>query len=401
MKTVLKISFMSLLQRRGRTLFTLTCVTLAVSLIVLTFAIVDMLIMNIDTNDEMEAFATRNLCLLILIAACAMGCYSIITAFSISEEDRVKHIGFLSSVGASPKQKVWLILYEAIIYAVVGVILGELIGFAIAISSYNALEALIGEEIGEITVNFRSVSVSAMLGLSSVMLSSFAPIRRMRKMSLLDTFKTSAKINVRLKPSGLAYFISDKFGRLGSLASQSYDNNSARYRSIALILSGAPIFFITVYSFPGLYYWDDLYKGDRVSEEELALLNYIAFFMLYYIFVFLFCSLGSLNQNMNERKREFAMYKSIGMDNGALYGLMSLECLFLTGYAVFFGAVGSLLGNYLVWSYYRMTDFSLTYHYPLDIFGCFVLMDIIVGAIFILYSFCKVKRVNIIDAIKT
>ncbi len=400
MKAILKIAFKSLVQRRGRTLFTLVCVMLAVSIVVITYGITDTLMRNLEFTVRKEEIAARNLCIVFVTTACAMSVYSIMTAFSVSEEDRIKHIGILSSVGASPRQTVWLILFEALIYAVVGVALGTALGFAIASRAYGALEATFQEEIGEITMNFRSVSFAALLGLSSVMLSAFSPIRRMRKMSLLDTFKTNAKINVRLKPSALAYFISDKFGRIGSLASQSYDNNSARYRAIALIMSGAPIFFITVYSFAAYYYWDDLYKGKSVSEEQVAFIGAVAFFMLYFIFVFLFCALGSLNQNMNERKREFAMYKSIGMDNGALYGLMSLECLFLVGYAVIFGFIGSLAGNYIVWWTFLMTDYNLSYHYPLDIFGWFIVMDIAVAVIFIVYSCRKIRRVNIIEAIR-
>lgn len=121
----------------------------------------------------------------------------------------------------------------------------------------------------------------------------------------------------------------------------------------------------------------------------------------FFVFVFLFCSLGSIRQNIEQRKGEFAMLKSMGMQNRELQKMMSIECLFLACYSIYFGFIGSLAVDAALFIFFRaMGAHDLFFRYPLGVFAAFCVTDIVVCLLFALYSRIKISRVNIIETIR-
>ena len=95
------------------------------------------------------------------------------------------------------------------------------------------------------------------------------------------------------------------------------------------------------------------------------------------------------------------MYKSLGMQNFELQKMMSIESLFFTWYAIWFGLIGSLIGNYALCTYFRILGVDdLKFHFPITIFCIFVLFDLMVGFLFALYSSVKVSKVNVVDTMR-
>ena len=409
MKIICKLAWKNITANRKRMLFTLLCVILSVSMIGVVLGISDSILQNADYDgDSDNERATRAICIGFVVVSCFMSCFSICTAFSISVQDRIKNYGFLTSIGMSEGQKAALMMTEAAIYGVFGVSLGTLLGFGMASWFYGIIsELLLIEEkisIGQFVLSFGSVSLSLILGLFTVLIASFFPLLRMKKLSVTETIKDNNQINISLKQSLLSKITEKLFGRIGLLAGQNYDNNKVKYRALSLTLSGGATFFITIYSFFRYPIWYELQSNDYVSsfyDIWYQLSNASSVLMGFFVLVFLMCSMGSYRQNMDQRKKEFAMYKSMGMQNSELQKIMSIESIFFTWYAIWFGLIGSLIGNYALCTYFRIIGVDdLKFHFPIEVFGAFILFDLAVGFLFALYSRMKVSKVNIIEAIR-
>ncbi len=408
MKTILKIACKSLLFNRRRTLFTLFCVILSLSMIAIAFGLLDSVLTyaDFDGDDETER-AVKNFCIAFVVATCFMSCFAIYTAFSVSISERAKDIGFLTSVGMSPPQRAMLVLFEAGLYGLVGIPCGMALGFGIASVFCRVVldTAFLGETMSQwFVLSGRSILLSALLGVFTVLSASFVPVLKMKKLSVTETIKDNNQINISLKQTLLSRMTEKFFGRIGLLAGQNYDNNKVKYRSISFALSGGKIFFITIYSFFQYPFW---YEADRGwgAESVDAIWHYLIYpsriLAAFFVFVFLFCSLGSIRQNMEQRQKEFAMYKSMGMQNSELHKMMNIECAFLAWYSMLFGLMGALAGNYIICTFFRILGVDdLRFHFPIGVYAVFCVLDIVVCLSFALYSRHKISKVNIIETIR-
>ncbi len=406
MKTILKLAYKNISYHRGRTIFTLLCVILSVSIITIALCISDTILTNVDFSKNPDDYSiVRNLCNIFAVLAVLMSCFTICTVFSVSTQDRIKEIGFLASIGMESWQKALMIASEAIIYAIPGVFIGTMVGYAMTTVFYSAISSIVmsaeGVNLGQAVVSSSSVFSSIFWGLCAVVISSFLPIIKMRKITILETIKTNNEINISLKESILSKLTGKLFGKIGILAGQNYDNNKGRYRAISLALSGGAIFFISVHSFflyPIWYHIDHQYS---IEDYWIAVTAFAAVFMAYFVLVFLFCSIGSVHQNIEQRRGEFAIYKSMGMQNSELQKMVSIECLYFTWYSIWFGLIGSLIGTYTMCNFFRLTGVTdLKFHYAIYEFLLFVCLDIIVGFVFSLYFRHKISKINIIDTIR-
>ncbi len=407
MKLMLKLALRNLLTYWKRTVFTLFCVIFSVSLIGIVVSISESLLRNVRFDeDSNNKSAVVLLCAGFVFAVCFMACFAVYTAFSISMWERIKSFGFFGSLGMSDSQKTLLVLTEAAIYGIVGVFFGIALGFGISSVFYNAISDAVfkqeGAMIGRFTASAFSVSLSFFLGLSTVLIASFFPLHRVKRLSILETIKDNNQINISLKQSFFSCLVEKHFGRIGLLAGQNYDNNKRKYRAVSFALSGGTILFITVYCFFRYAIWYELQQGRPYVRNIWSYLSYSSsVLMVLFVLVFLFCAIGSARQNMQQRNKELAIYKSMGMQNSELYKMMSLEVLFLVWHSVLFGFLGSLIGDYAVCIFYRLQGVDdLKFHYPFGVFCLFVVLNVVVGLLFALYSRYKVGKVNIAEAMR-
>ena len=96
------------------------------------------------------------------------------------------------------------------------------------------------------------------------------------------------------------------------------------------------------------------------------------------------------------------MLKSMGMSNFDICKMMCIETIYLVIYCAIFGLVGSLLVDYLLLNFWRIvsTEPFLKFYYPFWIFMAFVLLDLIVGLLFALYSVLRLKNINVVESMR-
>ncbi len=108
---------------------------------------------------------------------------------------------------------------------------------------------------------------------------------------------------------------------------------------------------------------------------------------------------NTISTNVNLRRREFAMLKSVGMTGGGFNRMINFECLFYGLKALLYGLPLSLLVTY--WIHQSMDlGVSIRFHIPwLQVLLC-VLGVFLIVFITMMYAMSKVRRENIVDALK-
>lgn len=110
---------------------------------------------------------------------------------------------------------------------------------------------------------------------------------------------------------------------------------------------------------------------------------------------------NTISTNIKLRRRELAMLRSVGMSERAFQKMMNFECVFYGLKALLFGVPVSLLLSYLIYKgMYVGGAEDITFQLPWTSVGISVVSVLFVVFITMLYSVSKIKKENIIDALR-
>ena len=108
---------------------------------------------------------------------------------------------------------------------------------------------------------------------------------------------------------------------------------------------------------------------------------------------------NTISTNINLRRREFAMLKTVGMTEKGFNKMMNYECLLYGLRSLLLGLPVSIGISYLI--YLSITDgIEIAFHLPLAAMGIATLSVFIVVFVTMMYSMKKIKKDNPIDALK-
>ena len=111
--------------------------------------------------------------------------FNVINSIALSVAARTKQYGAFRAIGLSTHQLSRMVIAEAATYAVSGCIIGTLLGL---ICHKLLFGLLISSNWGEAwTIPFMELGIILIIVVFSVILAVYGPIRRIRKMSIVDT----------------------------------------------------------------------------------------------------------------------------------------------------------------------------------------------------------------------
>ena len=207
----------------------------------------------------------------IIIALIVFGSVSLIyNAFSISVSERTRQFGLLSSVGATRKQLLRMVLFEALAVSIVGIPLGILVG----IGGIGITLLLIGDKFFSIVrvaipmrlcVSWQAVVIAAVIALVTVLISAWIPSKRATRVSAVEAIRQSMDIKVSGRPvrtSKLAYKL---FGLPGVLAGKHYKRNRKKYRTTVVSLFMSIVLFVSAAAFTD--YMMESAEGGLASDQ--------------------------------------------------------------------------------------------------------------------------------------
>ncbi len=193
----------------------------------------------------------------VLIVIIMLGSISLIyNAFSISISERTKQFGLLKSIGATKKQVLRSVLFEALFLCSIGIPLGLLAGIGgigITLWAVNGLfiQSFFIDNGIDLTLHLSlaSILVAAVIGLITVLISAYIPAKRAAKKTAIEAIRQSGDIKIKakkIKSSKLTYKL---FGFSGMLANKNFKRNRKKYRSTVISLTMSIILFISASTF--------------------------------------------------------------------------------------------------------------------------------------------------------
>jgi len=149
-------------------------------------------------------------------------------------------------------------------------------------------------------------------------------------------------------------------------------------------------------------YTIEIYNNDQNYKMVNNLYTLVAIFLYGFIIVISLIGItnifNTITTNMELRKREFAMLKSVGMTKKEFNRMIRLESLFMGFKSLFFGIVLGTGLSYLV--FISIDQDLLTYHLPIKGIVISIVVVFMLISLIMRYSISKIEKQNTIETIR-
>nr|WP_239549302.1 FtsX-like permease family protein [Scopulibacillus daqui] len=140
-------------------------------------------------------------------------------------------------------------------------------------------------------------------------------------------------------------------------------------------------------------------KGQKIHQQYMLMSVFSYGFLTLITLIAIANILNTISTSLSLRKREFAMLKSVGMTESGLYKMINYESIFYGIKALLYGLPASIAVMCLIyWSNQFTFEYGFTFPWMSLISVVIAIFIIIISAM--LYSMRKIKKENIIEALK-
>lgn len=206
----------------------------------------------------------------IVMAVIIIGSVALIyNAFAISVSERSRHLGMLSSVGATKKQKRNSVFFEGAVIGAVSIpvgILSGLAGIGVTFSFINTyLEgALNVAEKLNVIITPASLLVACAISIVTIFISTYIPAMRASKVSAIDAIRQTQDIKLSRKTVKTSKLVRKLFGIEAEIGLKNLKRNKKRYQATVFSLVISIVLFLTV-----SYFTEDLKKSLELSVDNI------------------------------------------------------------------------------------------------------------------------------------
>jgi len=223
---------------------------------------------GVTKNDQLRAtlFSLTGIIMgIIIIGSVAL----IYNAFGISVSERARHLGMLSSVGATKKQKRNSVFFEGAVIGAISIPIGILAGLAgigitfLFINKY--LQGALGvSENLELVVTPSSLLVACGVSILTIFISTYIPAKKASKITAIDAIRQTHDIKLSGKSVKTSKFVRKLFGMEAEIGLKNVKRNKKRYLATVFSLVISIVLFLTVN-----FFTDNLKKSLEMSQDDL------------------------------------------------------------------------------------------------------------------------------------
>ena len=146
-----------------------------------------------------------------------------------------------------------------------------------------------------------------------------------------------------------------------------------------------------------------LFNIETEAKAQRSLITLVAIFLYGFIIVISLIGvtniINTINTNMNLRRREFAMLKSIGMTKNEFNKMINLESIMYSMKALIIGIPLGLLGSFAIYkAFANGSDYGFIFPWQAILIAIFVVYILV--SLIMYFALRKTKSENIIDTIK-
>jgi putative ABC transport system permease protein len=213
---------------------------------------------------------TLNMLTTVIMSVIILGSVALIyNAFAISVSERARHLGMLSSVGATKRQKRNSVFFEGVIIGLISIPIGVLsgiLGMGVTFWFINRLlEGALGiSESLELTVTPYSIIGACLVSVITIFISTFIPARKASKITAIDAIRQTSDIKLTSKAVKTSWIVRRLFGLEAELGLKNLKRNKNRYRVTVFSLVISIVLFLSV-----SFFTDSLKKSLLLSQEGI------------------------------------------------------------------------------------------------------------------------------------
>jgi len=138
----------------------------------------------------------------------------------------------------------------------------------------------------------------------------------------------------------------------------------------------------------------------QVSRNIITIINVFAYGFIVLISLITIANVfNTISTNVNLRRREFAMLKSVGMTNSSFNKMLNYECIFYGLKALLYGLPVSIGVTYLIYKSIE-NGVDMAFYLPSSSILISILSVFLVVFISMMYSMSKIRKENILDGLK-
>ena len=223
---------------------------------------------NNNIRTTLYGFASILVCLIVF------GSISLIyNSFSISVSERTRQFGLLKSVGATKKQILSCVLYEALLLGSIGIVIGLIVGcVGIGVTLYLLRNIFARLTVAEgvsirLVLNAGALVTAAAVCLITTLIAAWIPARRALKVSPIDSIRQTRDVTVKAKAVRTSVLTKKLFGFEGMMASKNFRRSRKRARSTVLSLFLSVLLFISASALCS--YLTDTVTGFSFDDTEI------------------------------------------------------------------------------------------------------------------------------------
>lgn len=206
----------------------------------------------------------------IILSVIIIGSVALIyNAFAISVSERARHLGMLSSVGATKKQKRNSVFFEGAVIGAISIpfgILAGLLGMGITFSFINTFiqDALNVSEKLTLVVSPASILIASGVSILTIFISTYLPAQKASKISAIDAIRQTQDIKLIGKTVKTSKLVRKIFGLEAEIGLKNVKRNKKRYVATVFSLVISIVLFLSV-----TFFTDNLKKSLEMSQNNL------------------------------------------------------------------------------------------------------------------------------------
>ena len=192
----------------------------------------------------------------VLVLLIAYGSISLIyNSFSISISERIRQFGIMRSIGASNRQIRRMDLFEAFLLAIIGIVLGIIVGcVGIGVTLawvQNNFIVNITNKVGlglRLVISPLPILIAVLICLVTTIVAAYIPAYKAIHKSAIEAIRQSDEIIIKPNEVKTSKLTQKLFGFAGVMATKNFKRNKRKYRSTILSLALSVILFISAAS---------------------------------------------------------------------------------------------------------------------------------------------------------
>jgi putative ABC transport system permease protein len=206
----------------------------------------------------------------IIMAVIIIGSISLIyNAFAISVSERARHLGMLSSVGATKKQKRNSVFFEGAVIGLISIPIGIIAGIVGIGATFLFINSFVSDALGTteklgVVVTPASILVACAISIGTIFVSTFIPSRKASKVSAIDAIRQTQDIKLSRKKVKTSKLVRKIFGLEAEIGLKNVKRNRKRYYATLFSLVISIILFLSV-----SFFTDSLGRSIEMYQDTL------------------------------------------------------------------------------------------------------------------------------------